>query len=102
LHKARWGNTPWTIDFHPVTRALPEEVDFVVLGGGFSGLSAATWLRRLEPRKSVALLEGRSLGAGASGHSGGMTLAESSAGDLPGLGDVLTGFSSGSWRLIAI
>ena len=94
LHKERWGKTPWTIDFRPVARDLPEEVDFVVLGGGFSGLSAATWLRRLEPRKSVALLEAKSLGAGASGHSGGMTLAESSAGDLPGLGDVLEGFSS--------
>src|ERR1700730_14986075 len=93
-HKARWGHTPWTIGFHPVTRALPAEVDFVVLGGGCSGIWAATWLRRLEPRKSVALLEARSLGAGASGHSGGMTLAESSAGDLPGLGDVLEGFSS--------
>lgn len=66
----------------------------MVVGGGFSGLSAATWLRRLEPGKSVALLEARSLGAGASGHSGGLTLAESSAGDLPGLGDVLGGFSS--------
>jgi len=32
------------------------------------------------------------VGAGSSGHTGGMTLAESAAGDLPGLGDVLEGF----------
>jgi glycine/D-amino acid oxidase-like deaminating enzyme len=89
----RWGNPPWSIDFHPVPSALPDEVDFAVVGGGFSGLSAAAWLRCLDPQKTVALLEAESIGAGSSGHSGGMTLAETSAGDLPGLGDVLAGFS---------
>ena len=89
----RWGNPPWTIDFHPPSRAFPEEVDFAVVGGGFSGLSAAASLRRLDPQKSVALLEAETIGAGASGHSGGLVLAETSAGDLPGLGNVLAGFS---------
>jgi gamma-glutamylputrescine oxidase len=71
---------------------MPAEVDFAVVGGGFTGLSAAAWLRRLAPNKRVALFESGSIGAGASGHTGGMTLAETTAGDLPGLGDVLAGF----------
>ncbi|HEV2315871.1 MAG TPA: FAD-binding oxidoreductase [Candidatus Acidoferrales bacterium] len=72
---------------------MPQEVDFAIVGGGFTGLSAAAWLRHLDPQKSVALFEAESVGAGASGRTGGMTLAESAAGDLPGLGDVLEGFS---------
>jgi glycine/D-amino acid oxidase-like deaminating enzyme len=68
-------------------------VDFAVVGGGFTGLSAAAWLRRLEPGKSVAVLEAATIGAGASGRTGGMTLAETAVGNLPGLGDVLGGFS---------
>ncbi|MBZ5699584.1 MAG: FAD-binding oxidoreductase [Acidobacteriia bacterium] len=91
--KTHWGEPPWRIDFHPTPRPIPEEVDFAVVGGGFTGLSAAAWLRRLEPLKSVALFEARSLGAGSSGYTGGITLAETAAGDLPGLGDVLAGFS---------
>jgi glycine/D-amino acid oxidase-like deaminating enzyme len=89
----RWGEPPWRIDFRPTPRPIPEEVDFAVVGGGFTGLSTAAWLRRLEPLKSVALFEAGSLGAGSSGYTGGITLAETAAGDLPGLGDVLAGFS---------
>ena len=89
----RWGLPPWTIKFHAEERELPEEVDFAVVGGGFTGLAAAAWLRRLEPKKSVALFETSRIGAGSSGHTGGMTLGETAAGDLPGLGDVLSGFS---------
>jgi glycine/D-amino acid oxidase-like deaminating enzyme len=90
----RWGETPWTIDFKPAERAMPEKVDFAIVGGGFSGLSAAAWLRRMAPEKTVALFEAETIGAGSSGHTGGMCLAETAAGDLPGLGDVLDGFSS--------
>ncbi len=89
----RWGVPPWTVDFHPVQRSMPQEVDFAIVGGGFTGLSAAAWLRHLHPQRSVALFEAESIGAGASARTGGMTLAESAAGDLPGLGDVLNGFS---------
>jgi glycine/D-amino acid oxidase-like deaminating enzyme len=90
--KKRWGRSPWTIDFHPLPRLLPEQVDFAVVGGGFTGLAAAAWLRRLAPEKRVSVFEAEQIGAGASGNTGGMVLAESSAGDLPGLGDVLGGF----------
>ncbi len=92
--KPGWGQTPWMIDFHPEPRPIPEEVDFAVVGGGFTGLSTAAWLRRLAPDKQVALFEAETLGAGSSGHTGGLSLAETAAGDLPGLGDVLAGFSN--------
>ena len=90
----RWGLPPWTIEFHPQPRPFPPAADFVVVGAGFSGLSAAAWLRRFDASKSVVLLESGGIGAGSSGHTGGTALAESSAGDLPGLGDVLAGYSA--------
>jgi len=54
-------------------------------------LAAAAWLRLLEPAKSVVVLEAGRVGNGASGRTGGMALAETAAGNLPGLGDVLAG-----------
>lgn len=87
-----WGVPPWTVDFRPTVRALPDHVDFAIVGAGFSGLSAAVWLRRLAPGRSVLVLESAQLGEGASGRTGGMALAETAAGKLPGLGDVLAGY----------
>ena len=87
-----WGAPPWTVDFRPVPRSLPDYVDFAIVGGGFTGLSAAAWLRRFAPGRSVLVLESASLGDGASGRTGGMALAETAAGQLPGLGDVLAGY----------
>ena len=89
---AGWGNPPWTIDFRSTARTLPSDVDFAIVGAGFSGLSAAARLRQVQPDKTTAVFEADCVGAGSSGHTGGMTLAESAAGDLPGLGDVLAGF----------
>lgn len=91
--RPRWGRPPWIIDFQAAPRPFPGEVDFAIVGGGFTGLAAAAWLRRLAPEESVAVFEGDGVGAGASGHTGGLALAESAVGDLPGLGDVLQGFS---------
>ena len=87
-----WGAPPWTVDFRPASRLLPDHVDFAIVGGGFTGLSAAAWLRRLAPGRSVLVLESASLGEGASGRTGGMALAETAAGNLSGLGDVLAGY----------
>ena len=87
-----WGAPPWTVDFRPTAGPLPEQVDFAIVGGGFTGLSAAAWLRKLAPRKSVLVLEASSLGEGASGRTGGLALAETAAGPLPDLGDVLAGY----------
>jgi glycine/D-amino acid oxidase-like deaminating enzyme len=67
-------------------------VDVAVIGGGFTGLAAAAWLRRLDPKLSVAVFEAGRIGHGASGRTGGMVLGETAAGDKPGLGDVLAGF----------
>jgi glycine/D-amino acid oxidase-like deaminating enzyme len=89
-----WGNPPWSITFQPAQTPIPAEVDFAIVGGGFSGLSAAAWLRRFAPDKTVAVFESALIGAGSSGHTGGMVLAETAAGNLPGLGDVLAGFTS--------
>ena len=83
---------PWTVDFHPAPARLPDEADFAIVGGGFTGLSAAAWLRRLAPDRSVIVLESASLGEGASGRTGGLALADTAAGPLPGLGDVLRGY----------
>lgn len=87
-----WGTPPWKVDFWPGAHALPERVDFAIVGGGFTGLSAAAWLRKLAPDRSVAVLESSSLGEGASGRTGGLVLADTAAGPLPGLGDVLAGY----------
>jgi glycine/D-amino acid oxidase-like deaminating enzyme len=87
-----WGNRPWTIDFHAGPQRLPDSIDAAVVGGGFAGLAAAAWLKHLDPPKTVALFESGSIGHGSSGHTGGVALAESAVGDLPGLGDVLAGY----------
>ncbi len=88
-----WGEPPWKIDFTPQPQTLPREVDFAIVGGGFTGLAAAAWLRRLQPEKTVALLEAGRLGGGASGRTGGLALEGTAVGDLEGLGDVLKGFA---------
>jgi glycine/D-amino acid oxidase-like deaminating enzyme len=88
-----WGATPWQIGFIPSPLTdLPRVADIAVIGAGFTGLASAAWLRLLAPDQSVVVFEAGSVGAGASGRTGGMALAETAAGDLPGLGDVLAGF----------
>lgn len=49
-------------------------VDVAVLGGGLTGLSAAYFIRRVSSQKSVAVLEARGCGNGASGRNGAMVL----------------------------
>jgi len=88
-----WGQPPWQIDFAPPQQLAPAEADLAVIGGGFTGLASAAWLRHLAPEKSVVVLEAGRIGAGASGRTGGMALSETATGDQPGLGDVLAGFT---------
>jgi glycine/D-amino acid oxidase-like deaminating enzyme len=90
--RKNWGNCPWSVNFCAVPSALPAGSDFAVVGGGFTGLACAAWLKKLDPERTVVLLEAGRIGSGSSGHTGGMTLAESAVGDLPGLGDVLGGY----------
>jgi glycine/D-amino acid oxidase-like deaminating enzyme len=93
MPSANWGNRPWTITFCAKKQPLPPAADFVLVGGGFTGLAAAASLKRQAPQSTVVLLEARYFGHGASGNTGGMALAESAAGDLPGLDDVLAGYT---------
>jgi len=92
--RKNWGNRPWNVNFAPTRRELPATLDFAIIGGGFTGLAAAARLKTLAPQKSVALFESETIGAGSSGHTGGIALAESAVGDLPGLGDVLASYQS--------
>jgi glycine/D-amino acid oxidase-like deaminating enzyme len=55
-----------------LSEALPENMDVVVVGGGFCGLSAARVLAKRGVR--VAVLEAETLGWGASCRNGGMVL----------------------------
>ncbi len=65
------------------SRALPAvnpalgtslEADVAVIGGGFTGLSTAYYLRQLLPGRHVVILEAQRCGNGASGRNGAMLL----------------------------
>jgi glycine/D-amino acid oxidase-like deaminating enzyme len=64
-----WSDTAQPFADHRRT-PVPDTVDVAVIGGGLTGTSAALELRKLGA--SVALLEGRTIGWGASGRNGGM------------------------------
>jgi gamma-glutamylputrescine oxidase len=66
----------WARSQAPKNPALDKDlsVDVAVLGGGLTGLSAAYYIRRASPQKSVAVLEARGCGNGASGRNGAMVL----------------------------
>ncbi len=91
---AKWGNPPWSVNYRPACHSVPESCDFAVVGGGFAGLAAAAWLRRLAPERSTLLFESGSIGSASSGYTGGLVLADTAAGMLPGLGDVLAGYTN--------
>src|SRR5258708_29379338 len=90
--KPNWGKTPWNISFRAGARRLPDHANFVVVGGGFTGLAAAAWLSRMAPGKSVLLLEAGPVGNGASGRTGGVGVAQTAARDIPGPGHVVRWF----------
>jgi gamma-glutamylputrescine oxidase len=56
--------------------ALAEDMaaDVVIIGGGFTGLSTAYFIRKNAPTKSVVVLEAMGCGNGASGRNGAMLL----------------------------
>ncbi|MFC2028595.1 NAD(P)/FAD-dependent oxidoreductase [Chloroflexota bacterium] len=51
------------------------KADIVIVGGGYTGLSAAYHLRKKFPEKHIVLLEGACCGYGASGRNGGFCIA---------------------------
>ena len=72
--------------------------DVCIVGGGFSGLWAAYWVKRLAPDATVVLLEREFCGAGASGRNGGWINGwEDSIGTLVGR----FGAESAKWLLEA-
>jgi glycine/D-amino acid oxidase-like deaminating enzyme len=62
---ARWQPR----DLAPLTTTV--RADICIVGGGFTGLWAALWIKRLEPDAEVVLIEREYCGAGASGRNGG-------------------------------
>src|SRR4029450_11041878 len=78
-----WGRPPWRVDLSPPAAPLPARCDVVVVGGGFTGLSAAYHLARRGAR--VAVLEAAPAGPGASGRTGGIVLEGTAAGPLDGV-----------------
>ena len=56
----------------PLRRDL--DVDVAIIGGGFTGLSAAYYLKKNRPSRGVAVLEGERCGNGASARNGAMML----------------------------
>jgi gamma-glutamylputrescine oxidase len=78
-----WGAPPWRVDVAPARVPPPSRCDVAVIGGGFTGLSSAYHLARRGAR--VAVLEAATLGAGASGRTGGIVLEGTAAGPLEGV-----------------
>jgi gamma-glutamylputrescine oxidase len=70
------NHSHWAQALAPPGPALQEDlqVDVAVIGGGFTGLSAAYYCKLADPRSCVVLLEARQCGNGASGRNGAMLL----------------------------
>jgi gamma-glutamylputrescine oxidase len=66
----------WAKSAASVNSALAEnmDVDVAIIGGGFTGLSSAYYIRKNSPAKQVVVLEAVSCGNGASGRNGAMVL----------------------------
>ncbi|MBM3179940.1 MAG: FAD-dependent oxidoreductase [Chloroflexi bacterium] len=70
------------------------DVDVAIIGGGFTGLSTAYFLRKAEPTIRVAVLEGEVVGYGASGRNGGFAMT------LFGLEPAVTAMLFGKQRMV--
>ena len=71
--KSFWLNT-----YGPYTPNAPLQgeltVDVAIIGGGYTGLATAYFLKRAEPSMRVAVLESEVVGYGASGRNGGFAM----------------------------
>jgi glycine/D-amino acid oxidase-like deaminating enzyme len=69
-----------TIDFENIKINEPlrgsHKADVVIIGGGYTGLSAAFNIKQKFPEKHIVLLEGACCGYGASGRNGGFCVAD--------------------------
>jgi len=66
----------WARSQPPQNPPLTDDIaaDVAVIGGGFTGLSAAYYIRSISPHKRVVVLEAKGCGNGASGQNGAMVL----------------------------
>jgi gamma-glutamylputrescine oxidase len=66
----------WAQELAETNPALQQdlEMDVAIIGGGFTGLSAAYYLKQNDPGLRVVVLEARRCGNGASGRNGAMLL----------------------------
>jgi len=90
--KTPWGDPPWRIDFCSSVRPIPQEVDFGRNRRWIHrpfGCCLAAPIRTFKNCRPVRISH---IGAGSSGHTGGITLAETAAGDLHRLRRLLAGF----------
>lgn len=75
------GPAAWNLLLDPYPKAQPLEghhrADFVIVGGGFAGLSAARRLTQLQPGAKILVLEAGRLAEGAAGRNSGFMI------DLP-------------------
>src|SRR5699024_3223572 len=67
--------------------------DVVIVGGGFTGLWTAYYLKRLKPEYDVIILEAEYIGFGASGRNGGWVIP-----GISGLGRCLRGYQTAARR----
>lgn len=78
----KWGQPPWRVTVDCPEAALPVKTEVAVVGAGLTGLSAAYHLRRAHPDWAVTVLEAETIGAGASGRTGGIILDDTAAGPV--------------------
>ncbi|ROV98332.1 hypothetical protein VMCG_07157 [Cytospora schulzeri] len=74
-----WRSEPHHLDSHRSTPELPDKSDFVVIGAGLAGVSAAYHLSTTPSPPSILLLEARQTCSGATGRNGGHVKAKTTS-----------------------
>ncbi len=73
-----YADKSFWLEGEPYDEAEPlreeRKVDVAIVGGGFTGLATAHFLKRLEPSLDVAVLEAQVVGYGASGRNAGFSM----------------------------
>ena len=77
------------------------EVDVAIVGGGFTGLWTAYYLKQLDPSRSVMVIERNHVGFGASGRNGGWALGEYGISPMAFAQLSIVGLNPDSERIIA-